>query len=148
MILKTGDMWSAWDKVDLFLITTNATVTKNQCLVMGRGIAGEARARFPGLDMMLGGEIRYVAGWRYGLLVSSQWPEKKLGCFQVKVDWRDKADMELIGLSAAMLCRWCEKHPKATVALNFPGIGNGRLAREDVLPLLAELPDAVEIWER
>lgn len=147
MILKTGDMWNAWDRVDLFLITTNAIVTKDQRLVMGRGIARQARDRFPGLDLMLGGEIRYVVGWKYGLFISNGWPEKKLGCFQVKVDWKDKADLKLISLSTAMLLNWCEKHPKAIVALNFPGIGNGGLPRNQVLPIISTLSSTVEVWE-
>jgi len=32
--------------------------------------------------------------------------------------------------------------------MNFPGIGNGRLDRADVLPLLMDLPETVTIWER
>jgi hypothetical protein len=45
------------------------------------------------------------------------------------------------------LCAWCAEHPDASVHLNYPGIGNGRLRREDVLPIIALLPDQVTIWE-
>lgn len=39
---RTGDMWSSYDEADLFLITTNATITTRGALVMGRGIARQA----------------------------------------------------------------------------------------------------------
>lgn len=48
-------MWSAYDDADLFLITTNSTLKKNGALLMGRGIARQARDLFPGLDLALGG---------------------------------------------------------------------------------------------
>jgi hypothetical protein len=37
-----GDMWTAYQSADLFLITTNATITARGALVMGRGIARQA----------------------------------------------------------------------------------------------------------
>ncbi|HRQ42375.1 MAG TPA: hypothetical protein PLD25_31040 [Chloroflexota bacterium] len=54
---KTGDVWTAYVAADLFLITTNATITVQGALVMGRGIARQAKERFPGLDIALGGYI-------------------------------------------------------------------------------------------
>jgi hypothetical protein len=39
---KIGDMWSAYDNIDLFLITTNVTIKRNGALVMSRGIARQA----------------------------------------------------------------------------------------------------------
>jgi hypothetical protein len=71
---QQGDMWSAYNRANLFLVTTNSTLKRNNALVMGRGIARQARDR-------------------------------------------------------------------------FPGIGNGGLSREAVLPLLAALPHQVTIWE-
>lgn len=82
---KTGDMWSAYTAADLFLITTNSTLKKgNHALVMGRGIARQAKERFPGLDITLGRHIQVLCGNEgiYGLLVSPRWPAAKLGAFQ------------------------------------------------------------------
>ena len=39
MQLARGDMWSAYDGADLFLVTTNSVVTHDGKLVMGAGIA-------------------------------------------------------------------------------------------------------------
>jgi len=83
-IYKVGDMWSAWEISDLFLITTNGSFSTSGKLVMGRGIARQARDRFPGLDRALAKTLR-TPGRRYGLLVSPRWPEAKLGLFQVKL---------------------------------------------------------------
>jgi hypothetical protein len=146
---RKGDMWLAYDGADLFLITTNSTLRRNGALVMGRGIARQARDRFPGLDLALGREIARRCGnlGEYDLLVGPRWPAAKLGAFQVKTDFARPASLSLIRRSAATLLAWCERHPHATVHLNFPGIGNGGLARAQVLPLVKSLPDSVCLWE-
>jgi len=146
-------MWTAYDTADLFLITTNSTLRRDGTLVMGRGMARQARDRFPGLDAALGGQIRQVcgSGGQYGLLISPRWQPgaapHKLGCFQVKRHWQRPADLTLIGHSVTALTWWARLHSDCHIHLNFPGIGNGGLARTAVLPLLTALPDNVTIWE-
>jgi hypothetical protein len=146
---QTGDMWTVYPTTDLFLITTNSTLRRDGALVMGRGIARQARDRFPGLDKVLGQHILNLCGneGEYGLLISPRWPEAKLGVFQVKRHYSHAASVELIQHSTNALCAWCTEQPKAIVVLNFPGIGNGRLPRTAVLPILQQLPDTVTIWE-
>ena len=146
---QTGDMWTVYPTADLFLITTNSMLRRDGALVMGRGIARQARERFPGLDKVLGQHILNLCGnqGKYNLLISPRWPAAKLGAFQVKQHYRQPASLELIQRSAAALCAWCVEHPEAVIALNFPGIGNGRLPRTAVLPILQQLPDTVTIWE-
>ncbi len=148
-IFKTGDMWSAYDDAGLFVITTNATIKRNGALVMGRGIARQAQNRFPELDAALGRRILRICGNQglYGLIISPRWPEARLGAFQVKRHYSQPASLELIQHSTATLYAWCVEHPDASVHLNYPGIGNGRLRREDVLPIVSQLPDRVAIWE-
>ena len=145
-VYEVGDMWSAWEASDLFLITTNASLKPNGALVMGRGIARQARDRFPGLDLALGKAIG-TPGRRYGLLVSPRWPKAKLGLFQVKLRYWETADPELIRLSTEMLLAWLEEHPGVRVDLNFPGIGNGKLSIEVVRPVIDVLPRNVHIWQ-
>lgn len=147
---KVGNMWTAYTAADLFLISTNSTLKKSShALVMGRGIARQAKERFPGLDVALGRQLQALCGNQgiYGLLVSPRWPTAKLGAFQVKRHYSLPASLELIRRSTAALCAWCADHPDAQVALNFPGIGNGRLCREAVLPIIAQLPAQVTVWE-
>lgn len=154
---RLGNMWTTYAAADLFLITTNATITVRGALVMGRGIARQAKERFPDLDIALGRQIQALCGNQgiYGLLISPRWPAAKLGAFQVKQHYSQPAStsaslstsLELTRRSTAALCAWCIEHSTARVALNFPGIGNGRLRREDVLPMVIQLPDQVTIWE-
>jgi hypothetical protein len=153
---RQGDMWSVYHESDLFLITTNATLKQNGALAMGRGIARQARDRFPELDLALGQRIQSVCGSsvdarrsglsEYGLLVSPRWPSAKLGAFQVKYHYRQPAKLDLIARSAEALAVWCEAHPQARVHLNYPGIGNGRLGPVVVWPLVARLPEMVTLW--
>jgi len=146
---QCGDIWSVYEQADLFLVTTNATLKGNGALVMGRGLARQARDRFPGIDLAFGQAIAARCGHlgRYHLLVSPHWPRAKLGAFQVKQDYRHQADLRLIREGVAALSGWCTAHPEAQVALNFPGIGHGHLSRSAVLPIIAQLPDQVTIWE-
>jgi hypothetical protein len=159
---KYGDMWSAWEAADLFVITTNSTLRagsslraasslrlNDKALVMGRGIARQAKKRFPGIAAALGSAIgvQCGSGGFYGLLVSPAWPDAKLATFQVKTDWRDSADLDLIRRSTVMLVNWCKAHPDSQVHLNFPGIGNGKRKRADVKPIIDGLPETVTIWE-
>ena len=146
---QRGDMWSAYNRANLFLVTTNSTLKRNNALVMGRGIARQARDRFPGLDLAFGQAIAGRCGHlgRYRLLVSPQWPNAKIGAFQVKTHYGQSAELALIKESAAALAEWCALHPHQTAHLNFPGIGNGGLLHEEVAPLLATLPHQVTIWE-
>lgn len=116
---------------------------------MGRGIARQAKERFPGLDLALGTQIQTICGslGKYGLLISPRWPEAKLGVFQVKRHYSQPANLALTQLSTIALCVWCDEHPDAGVHLNFPGVGYGRLRREEVLPIITQLPAQVTIWE-
>jgi len=149
MILEYGDMWSVWSETDLFLITANSFVKRNGCLVMGAGIARQARDRFPGLDATLGQAIRESCGHlgKYGLLISPRWPASRLGLFQVKYHWNTEALPELIQRSAEKLTAWASAHPDCRIDLNFPGIGNGRLHPAQVLPIVGQLPDNVHVWQ-
>lgn len=80
---QTGDIWTVYPTTDLILITTNSTLRRDGKLVMGRGIARQARDRFPRLAKVLGQHISTHCGDQgtYGLLISSRWPKAKLGAF-------------------------------------------------------------------
>jgi len=146
MKLAKGDMWSAYDEADWFCITTNATINKNGELVMGRGIALEAKTRFPELARRLGDIFTSVADmlpncW-YGLILVDN-----IVAFQTKVDWKNQSDLDLIKFSTGLLAEMATEHLNEQFHLNFPGIGNGGLKREDVLPIIQDLPDNVTVWE-
>lgn len=145
---KTGDMFSVFNEADIFLITTNSTIKANGTLVMGAGIAKEARDRWKGLDAIAGEMVMSECGNRgtYGLMLSNWRNGKKLGLFQVKIGWDENADVELIKLSTEKLIRFAEEHPELKIHLNYPGIGNGKLSVDDVHPIICSLPNNVTIW--
>lgn len=142
-VFKTGNMWDAWDTVDHFIITTNSTLKNNGALVMGAGIARQVRDRFSNIDRKIGTVIKqHPTPRRYGLLLGA----KKLGIFQVKYHWGSPADLELIRYSTSLLTAEAISNPDKTYALNFPGIGNGKLHITEVAPIMESLPDNVEVW--
>lgn len=146
-----GDMWDAFDSVDLFIITTNASITRLGKLVMGRGIAAQAVAKYPGIEYALAVEIEQKSqqrskGLEYGFFPVETVGYEKFGVFQVKWRWDSRADPYLITASAAKLSEWCTANPDKKVALNYPGIGNGKLTPAIVWPLISKLPNQVEIW--
>ncbi len=145
---RIGDMLSARGECDFFIITTNSTVNKQtKRLVMGRGIARQIRDAYPGIDRKIGYriycEMPEDSEGFYGLLLG-----RKLGAFQVKRHYADKADLNLIQASAAMLERTAKDNPDRVFFLNYPGIGNGKLSRDQVQPLLERLPNNVVIWTK
>lgn len=100
------EMFSWYDKSDLFLTTINTTI-HNGRLVMGAGHAKQVRDKFPGIDRKFGlaviekarpsvvGEtickaelkhngMTYTVYAEVGLLISPKWPVAKVGGFQTK----------------------------------------------------------------
>lgn len=153
MILEKGDMWSIFGKTDLFLITTNPIRRKDGALVMGRGIALEAAKRFPDLPFAYGIDTAmdaWTQGYEDALHPSccntvGTYDGQLMGYFMVKHHWREPADLEIIRQSVRQCSRLFSTLDR--VDLNFPSIGNGKLKREDVLPIIEQLPDNVHIWE-
>lgn len=144
MQLKCGDMWTEYGEVDLFCITTNSDITKSGRLVMGRGIAYEAKQRIPDIDLWFGNQIneREV----YGLIINYGDRNQTIGAFQVKRHYYEQASIELIKKSCGMLFEYLLNGWDCRVIMNFPGIGNGHLDVEEVLPIVSLLPDNVTLW--
>ncbi len=148
-----GDMWDRLGKVDLFCITTNGTIKKDGRLVMGAGIAKEARDRLPGIDRNLAEAIQRDPTFPHTFWPTENNTMQRILPFQVKNHFREMADINLIEHSCYLLLREILNRLTLygytiTVALNFPGIGYGGLERNKVLPIISILPDNVEIWEK
>lgn len=154
MILERGNMWDVFDHTNLFLITTNPIIRKDGAVVMGRGIAKEAAIKFPDLPYRFAKRLESIKGVPHCNVIGT-FGNTTIGFFMVKDHWRNPADLQIIEQSVhalrnglymkSILGEWT--HGTQRVDLNFPGIGNGKLKREDVLPLLEELPDNVHVWE-
>lgn len=144
-MFRTGDMWDALPEVDHMIVTGNSYLKRDGSVVMGRGAARRMRDELRGFPGRLMGH--YIANkcghlGEYNLILS-----EGLGLLQVKYDFRDQADIELIRRSVDMLREHAEARPGDTYAVNYPGIGNGRIERTDELEqIVSSLPDNVQVW--
>lgn len=157
MILERGNMWDVFGKTDLFMITTNPIRRNDGAVVMGRGIAKEASTRYPRMPYDFGYRLAQAEHWQayedalhpVNIGIIDRYDEQPVGWFMVKHHWRSPADVTVIDKSARLLAGWANGKARLIkrIDLNFPGIGNGKLDREEVLPLLQQLPDNVHVWE-
>lgn len=149
MILRKGNIWDVWDDANLVCITTNSVIKSNGELVMGKGIALEAKNKMPGLPIIAGDLVHYF-GNRYGFIYVPLHPP--IGLFQTKYHYSGKSDIELIRFSVSKLIDFITDdlycNAFESINLNFPGINNGMLARDVVLPIISKLPDIVHVWEK
>jgi hypothetical protein len=143
MILERGNMWDAFGK-GVFMITTNPIIRKDGAVVMGRGIALEAKTRFPRLPYDFGEMLKMYPN-NIGYI--GEYDHTRIYWFMVKDHWANQASLDIIQNSVSTLDHLFG-YTDERVDLNFPGIGNGGLKREDVLPLLEKLPDNIHIWEK
>jgi hypothetical protein len=132
-----GNIWVY--EADVKCITTNGYVRKDGAAVMGRGVALQCKTIFPGIEFNLGAMI--AAGGnvvhRFGEPPRTTHP---LYSFPVKVNWNEKARLELIELSAIQLAAM-PFSPDSTVVLPRPGCGNGELKWEQVKPVIEGILD-------
>jgi hypothetical protein len=130
------------------VITANSIVKKNGELVMGAGAAKQAKDRIPGIALEAGNAVlRSSVNAPEGLFYGFTFVRRPtidrvgLGLFQVKYHWDDPARLDLISSSAEYFATHAFFFPDVNFRMNFPGIGNGKLNYDDVLPLLRSMED-------
>jgi len=130
---KVGDLWQqtgSWK-----CITTNACLRQNGKLVMGAGNALEARNRFPGIDLVLGGYIKLYGNRCFRL------PKWQIITFPTKNNWKDLSSFELIQQSCKQLIEILDKFKIDEVFLPKPGCGHGGRSWKAVKELISPLLD-------
>lgn len=120
---QQGDLWSFVKPGVVIVITTNSVVTLDGRCVMGKGVAKQARDRFPGFDKRLGEYIKRF-GERCYKFPMDGWT---LATFPTKHHWRDKADLSLIAESAEELMDMADKFEWDEIYMPRPGCGAGGL---------------------
>ena len=139
MRLLKVDLW----KCDGTLcITTNGTVKRNGCAVMGAGVAKQAAERIPGIDAFLGKKLTQ-RGNKVSRIAGVDLPvryDQNVLSFPVKHHWRERADIDLIAKSAEELRNLFEFGFVGLegVFLPKPGCANGGLDWNDVEPVLEQ----------
>ncbi len=125
-----GNIWDFHKKGHWIVITTNGTVKANGEAVMGRGIALQAKRRYPDIPKLLGENIR-----KYGNRPYQLFPYRVI-TLPVKFHWRTKADLNLIREGLIQISDILFHFGHKKVYMVRPGCGNGQLDWEDVKPVL------------
>src|SRR5712691_6053848 len=129
------DIWQLHEDGAYIVIPTNGSVKRNGECVMGRGLAFQASNRFQNLAQVLGTKIMEAGNVVHAFL------EYRLYTFPVKNMWQEDADLGLIERSLQQLVGKARLVNRYPVALPRVGCGNGRLAWEDVKPVLEKYLD-------
>lgn len=133
----SGNLWDL-ARGAVLVITTNGCVNKRGECVMGRGIALQAKTRYPQIARKLG---EYIARYGNRCFNLGCYGEYRLVSFPVKHRWDQPADLNLISLSARQLVEMTDKFGWQAVYMPRPGCGNGRLDWNQVRPVLEPVLD-------
>lgn len=142
----TGNIWHYIPVADAICITTNGTVTKEGHAVMGRGVALQAKKRWPRAEKKLGRLIRRNGNVVQKLIrFRKVWDERThfwtLVSFPVKHGWWEEAELSLIRSSASALMEMVEREQWTRVFIPRPGCGNGKLRWSVVKPIVEDIFD-------
>lgn len=133
MLEAIGDLWTF--PAQFLCVTTNGIRRDNGDLVMGAGIALEAKRRFPDLPSKLG---RWVEEYGNRAFICR---EEGIITLPTKRHWRDRSDIWLIEASAKQVVEIADKFNLSKIALPRPGCGNGGLSWDYVKPLISDILD-------
>ena len=125
---------------DIIAITTNSVLNNKGHLVMGAGLAKQAKIKYPELPRLAGKWIK-ASNLEYGLYgwTVINLKDRQVGLLQTKKDWRDPSNITLI-LDSLIALQYYMTYlePEVTVAMPLPGIGLGGLSRTAVVKCLEE----------
>jgi hypothetical protein len=126
------------------IVTASSFLTSEGKLFMGKGLARDLKIKVPGIDKIFGSMVLENGGHagRYGFLNYERW-----GIFQVRYRFNDKADVELITFGMKRVKDFAQE-TNFIIHLEYPGIGEGDLTKQEVGPLVDTLPGNVYIWEK
>lgn len=134
----TGNIWDFHDKGHWIVITTNGNVKANGEAVMGKGIALQAKQKFPGLPKVLGQSIVFC-GNVVTILGQPPFLDYRIVSFPTKRNWWEKADPSLIEKGCKVLSTTWPKD--RNLYMVRPGCSNGQLDWKDVKPILERYLD-------
>ncbi len=119
--------------------TANATHTKAGDLVMGLGNALAVYNMYPNIQKRLGKTVTYLS--KYGIRIDRM---TKVIAFQTKIHYRENSSIDIVKNSFSKLLN---NNITDDIGLPFPGINNGKLHENLVVPMLVDLPDNISIWK-
>lgn len=139
-----GDIWSMYGKPLHKVCWTANQIIFNGELVMGAGIAKEAKLRFPDLPRLMAAAIVGLKEPFYLIECPQQ-----LIALQTKIHWRDPSPLWLVEESIKRLGKLAAANQTWVYHTVRPGCGLGGLSfQKQVKPLLYKYcPDNVIVWD-
>ena len=130
-----GNIWVVHNPAPV-CITTNGIIKNNGDLVMGAGIALQAKQRFPSVPGTLADMVKTHGNRAFYL------PVQNLFSFPTKHDWRDKSDINLIAQSCHDIVDITNQMGFKEVYLPRPGCANGQLSWDSVRVVIGQILDS------
>ncbi len=118
MLQAKGNLWEM--DFECRCITTNGVVLKTGELVMGAGVAYQAKKRYPGIEGVLGSWVMAHGNWPCYI--------KEMGVISFPTKWHFKnpSDLFLIARSAKRLVDIANSNNIQSIGLTRPGCGMGK----------------------
>jgi O-acetyl-ADP-ribose deacetylase (regulator of RNase III) len=139
MLEMVRDLWDMHEVGFWCVIPTNGIINARDEAVMGRGVAAQAKRRFPRLPKMLAAHLK-LGGTHVSIF-----PALRLFSFPTKYHWKGRSRLDLIKRSTEELAFRVNKVEYLVgahhIALPRVGCGEGGLDWEEVRPILAERLD-------
>ncbi len=129
-----GDLWD-FHHYGPVCITTNGIIKNNGELVMGAGIALQAKQRFPAIPRKLADAVKIYGNCTMYLT------KERLFSFPTKHNWCDPSDIDLIAESALQLVGLTNRLNFTQVYLPKPGCANGQLSWPKVNTVISGVLD-------
>lgn len=132
-----GNIWES--NADVICITTNNNIKTNGELVMGKGIALEAKQKDPIVAHYFANHVK-LHGNTPCLFLRDILPH--FCSIPTKNNWRNKSDINLIIQSIKLMTNIMTNYTFDKISLTRPGCGNGGLDWEtEVKPIIEPLLD-------
>ena len=134
MLQIYGNLWNFHELAPV-CVTTNGILKKNGELVMGAGIALQAKQYFRALPGKAGIAVEMYGNHCFYFM------EERIFTFPTKHDWRDPSDITLIERSCHELVQITDNNNFHRVYLPRPGCANGQLEWEEVRDVIEPILD-------
>jgi hypothetical protein len=130
----TGNIWDYHQKGYWIVIPTNGSINKRSQAVMGRGLALQAKRKFPYLPTALGSEILKTGNQVH------EFTDYRIYALPTKHHWQDtKSNLNLIVKGCEQLARMVSETRR--VYLPYLGCGCGELNWDDVSVTISNILD-------
>lgn len=143
-------------EADAIVILTNGFVNSSGANTMGKGCAGEAKYRYPGIQLVVGERVQQYGNHvflltdqiemgEWVLHTPGSWKNHILShaliSFPTKEHWRNPSILKLIEQSAEELLGLTQAFQFESVLIPRPGCGAGQLNWDEVRPMLDGILD-------